>query len=162
VCGSSRDSEYTMLSQFNISDDRIVKLNKIINKNPLIVLNSINSNAAWWENCEHSSDFPNWASKSNYNWMGYQANWVGRVATDQSERTGNAPCDFSFYLENPRINYVQGWSVAMICAISRTGGVSIKRYGYNNMKAILGWNTLTGCLNSTFNTELLRNSLRFY
>lgn len=90
------------------------------------------------------------------------ANWVGRTATDEGERSGVSPCDFSFYVDNFRVNQVDGWSVATRCAVRWSNGISMRRYGNSNQKAIIGHGRLTACGVFSFNTSMLRDQIRFY
>jgi hypothetical protein len=139
-----------------------IKLNKLnlIKEGQKIVNNS--AKAAWWESCTYETSFPDWATYQDKSWLGYKANWVGRTSTDEAERSGISPCDFSFYLGNPRISQVDGWSIATACAVKWSNGISIRRYGWDNMKAIIGHGRLTACGVFSFNTEMLRDQIRFY
>ncbi len=149
-----------MLEDFIVNNSMISKLNKIIESKKLIQINS--AQAASWENCSFETNFPEWATYKYKTYYGYKANWVGRTATDEYEKNGAMPCDFSFYLENPRISEVDGWSIATECAVKWSNGISIRRYGWGNMKAIIGHSRLTACGVFSFNTEMLRDQIRFF
>ncbi len=78
---------------------------------------SIKADAAWWENCPYELNFDNWVFyeyKTNY---GTKSNWVGRVANEESERSGNLPCVFAFYLYGSPANKVDGWTNGLECAV---------------------------------------------
>jgi hypothetical protein len=123
---------------------------------------TVEAEAAWWENCSYETVFNEWLGYQVYSYYGYRANWVGRTATDNAELNGNSPCDFSFYLDTARVNKVYAWSIATRCALRYSGGISMRRYGWSNMKAIIGHGRLTICGVYSINTGMLRDQVRFY
>jgi hypothetical protein len=150
------------LENFINSDKKIQKLNEINSRNAITSNGGINTLAASWENCEWETSFPDWVGYEYKTFYGAKANWVGRVANEEGERSGVLPCDFSFYLNNYRANKVDGWSIATECAVKWSNGISAKRYGYSNQKMIIGHGRLSLCGVLNFNTEMMRDQIRFY
>ena len=153
------DTETNKILDFVDSNQKIQKLSAIIDGS---FYKTVDVKAAWWENCHYETGFNNWAKHSDKSYYGRRANWVGRTATDWHEKHGVAPCDFSFYIDGYRVNEVDAWSIATYCAVKNSGGMSIRRYGYYNQKAIIGHTRLTVCGMFSFNTSMLRDQIRFY
>ncbi len=154
--------QQNQLEKFVTNNDKILKLNKIATDKDSKNIDGITAEAAWWESCEYETNFPDWVSYSYKNYSGRKADWVGRLANSDGERSGNDPCDFSFYINGYRANTVDGWSIATECAVKWSNGVSARRYGYSNQKMIIGWGRLTACGVFTPNTSMLRDQIQFY
>jgi hypothetical protein len=150
------------LEVFINSDKKIQRLNKINSQKEVANFGEISVNAARWESCEWETSFPDWVGYQYKTYYGQKANWVGRLANTEDERSGIMPCDFSFYLNGYRVNKVDGWSIATECAVRWDNGISVRRYGYSNQKMIIGHGKLTACGVWSFNTEMLRDQIRFY
>jgi hypothetical protein len=149
------------LEKFITSSDKILKLNEILVKS-IKDDSSIKVDAAWWESCQEEYNFDSWVQyEYKYNY-GVKSNWVGRVANEQSEVSGNSPCDFSFYLYGSPANKVDGWTNALECAVKWSNGISKKTYGTNNQKMIIGWGRMTACGVPTWDTNGMYNNVQFY
>ena len=151
-----------MQSQDEQMGGMVKRLNKINSQKEVANFGEISVNAARWESCEWETSFPDWVGYQYKTYYGQKANWVGRLANTEDERSGIMPCDFSFYLNGYRVNKVDGWSIATECAVRWDNGISVRRYGYSNQKMIIGHGRLTACGVWSFNTEMLRDQIRFY
>jgi translation initiation factor 2 beta subunit (eIF-2beta)/eIF-5 len=150
------------LEKFVSTNKKIIKLHELMSVSSVVATGSVIANAASWESCEWETSFPDWVAYKYKTYEGAKANWVGRLANTEDERSGSSPCDFSFYLNGYRANTVDGWTNATVCAVNWSGGISAKRYGYSNQKMIIGWGRMTACGVFSFNTTYLRDKIQFY
>ena len=155
------DSQKNQLEAFIISNQKIIKLYEMSVKNSTDDGN-IKAEAAYWETCEWELNFDSWVPYEFKNNQGAKSNWVGRVANEESERSGWNPCDFSFYLYGSPANKVDGWTSPLECAVKWSNEISKKQYGTNNQKMIIGWGRMVGCGVSTSDLNTMRDKVQFY
>jgi hypothetical protein len=155
------ETQRSDLEKFITSNDKIIKLNEILVKS-IKDDGSIKVDAAWWESCQEEYNFDSFVPyEYKYNY-GTKSNWVGRVANEQSEVSGNSPCDYSFYLNGSPANKVDAWTNPLECAVKWSNGISKKTYGTNNQKMIIGWGRMTACGVPTWDTNGMYNNVQFY